>query len=221
MNKKLLLTLGSVALIGAIGIGSTFAYLTASTGEVTNKFEIGYIGLDGTITLDEAKVGVDGLALTGDDAARVNANDYTNLFPGQVVDKDPTVHVTTDTTLDAYIFVEVDNADFVDGADGADGTLVQKSGNAVLLTTDAIDKDVWTYLGTNGNGNAVFYTVHEATAAEDYTLFTKVTVNTALTNGQEFEKIVVDAAAVQYAMFEDSAENAFAQTDLYVDADAE
>ena len=215
MNKKLLLTLGSVALIGAIGIGSTFAYLTASTGEVTNKFEIGYIGLDGAITLDEAKVGVDGLALTGDDAARVNANDYTNLFPGQVVDKDPTVHVTTATTLDAYIFVEVDNADYVGGA------LVQKSGNTALLTTDAIDKDVWTYLGTNGNGNAVFYTVHEATAAEDYTLFTKVTVNTALTNGQEFEKIVVDAAAVQYAMFEDSAENAFAQTDLYVDADAE
>ncbi len=42
-NKKLLTTLGAVTLIGAIGFGSTLAYLTATTNEVKNTFTMGNV----------------------------------------------------------------------------------------------------------------------------------------------------------------------------------
>ena len=45
-NKKLLTTLGAVALLGAIGVGSTLAYLTDTTGTVTNTFTVGNVTFD-------------------------------------------------------------------------------------------------------------------------------------------------------------------------------
>ena len=37
-KAKLLTTLAAVTLIGAIGVGSTFAYLSSKTGTVVNTF---------------------------------------------------------------------------------------------------------------------------------------------------------------------------------------
>lgn len=85
-TKALLMLLCAVLLVAGSVLG-TLAYLT-STDAVKNTFTVGNV----KITLDEAKVGTDGKALTGDDAARVKENNY-KLMPGHTYDKDPTVTV--------------------------------------------------------------------------------------------------------------------------------
>ena len=90
---------------GTLVVGSvagTMAYLTSSD-EVTNTFTVGNVA----ITLDEAQVGTDGKALTGDAAERVKRNSY-KLMPGHEYDKDPRVTVAT-TSENCYLFVKVDN----------------------------------------------------------------------------------------------------------------
>ena len=98
-NKIMLLALCMVALI-AVSVLGTMAYLT-STKTVTNTFTVGKVA----ITLDEAKVDIDGVAVTP--AERVDANTY-KLMPGHTYTKDPTVHVTAGSE-DSWIFVKVEN----------------------------------------------------------------------------------------------------------------
>lgn len=86
-KSKVLLALACAVLLVGASIMGTLAYLT-STDTVTNTFTVGQV----KIKLDEAKVGTDGKALTGDAAERVKTNSY-KLFPGHVYDKDPTVTV--------------------------------------------------------------------------------------------------------------------------------
>lgn len=83
-SKALLLTLCAVLLVAASVMG-TMAYLT-STDEVNNTFTVGNV----KITLDEAKVNIDGTPVTP--AERVKANEY-KLLPGHTYTKDPTVTV--------------------------------------------------------------------------------------------------------------------------------
>ena len=45
-KTKLVTMLGAISLIGAIGAGSTFAYLTSTTGTVTNTFTVGNVNFD-------------------------------------------------------------------------------------------------------------------------------------------------------------------------------
>ena len=84
---KALLVVACALLLVAASVFGTMAYLT-STDTVTNTFTVGKV----KITLDEAKVGTDGKALTGSDAARVQTNSY-KLMPGHKYDKDPIVTV--------------------------------------------------------------------------------------------------------------------------------
>lgn len=86
-STKALLTLACALLLVAASVMGTLAYLT-STDEVNNTFSVGKVA----IKLDEAKVGTDGKALTGDDAERVQENSY-KLMPGHKYDKDPTLTV--------------------------------------------------------------------------------------------------------------------------------
>ena len=93
--RKILVSLAALALVAAISIGGTLAYLT-SAQSVKNTFTVGNV----SITLDEAKVNEDGKAVnkSGDvvdnlaAADRVKANDY-HLLPGHSYVKDPTVTV--------------------------------------------------------------------------------------------------------------------------------
>lgn len=86
-TTKVLLTLACAVLLVAASVMGTLAYLT-DKDSVTNTFTVGQVH----IKLDEAKVGTDGKALTGDDAERVKENSY-HLLPGHTYDKDPTVTV--------------------------------------------------------------------------------------------------------------------------------
>lgn len=98
-NKALVLTLCAVLLVVATVMG-TMAYLTSSDS-VTNTFTVGKVA----ITLDEAKVNLNGTPVANAD--RVKANAY-KLIPGHSYTKDPTVHVTAGSE-DSYIFVKVEN----------------------------------------------------------------------------------------------------------------
>ena len=93
---KALLVVACALLLVAASVFGTMAYLT-STDKVTNTFTVGKV----KITLDEAKVGTDGKALTGSDAARVQTNSY-KLMPGHKYDKDPILTVKGGSE-DAYV----------------------------------------------------------------------------------------------------------------------
>lgn len=98
--RKFLMLLASALLLVSVTVGATVAYLTAED-TVVNTFTVG----DVAITLDEAKVGTDGKALTGDAAQRVKANSY-KLLPGMTYDKDPTVTVKANSE-DTYVRIKV------------------------------------------------------------------------------------------------------------------
>ena len=96
-SKALLLALCAVLLVTASVLG-TMAYLTSTTGVVTNTFKVG----DVEITLDEAKVTEYGVK---DGDTRVNANTY-KLIPGHKYTKDPIIHVTKGSE-ECWLFVKV------------------------------------------------------------------------------------------------------------------
>ena len=83
--RKILVSLAALALVAAISIGGTIAYLT-STDKVENTFTVGKVN----IVLDEAKANTDGTLVEG--AKRVQANEY-HLLPGHTYNKDPMVTV--------------------------------------------------------------------------------------------------------------------------------
>lgn len=92
-KTKLLTTLGAVALIGAIGVGSTFAYLSATTQTVTNTFTVGNVsfdGLNGGLTESLVKRGENGNYADADGAGAwsVTENKYENLVAGENLYKD-------------------------------------------------------------------------------------------------------------------------------------
>lgn len=108
-KKKLLTTVMSLALVGVVAVGGTLAYLSDKSNEVKNTFNVGsgYKDDDDDHTglwLDEAKWqgGVDERTETG--------NTYEGLLPGSVVVKDPTFHMTANST-DSYVFAYVQGVD--------------------------------------------------------------------------------------------------------------
>ena len=100
--RKILVSLAALALVAAISIGGTLAYLTSQTKEVKNTFTVGNV----SITLDEAAVNPDGTQKEDGKtpADRTDNNSY-NLLPGHTYLKDPTIHVTS--TTDCFIRAKV------------------------------------------------------------------------------------------------------------------
>lgn len=84
--KKTLTMVLAFALIFALGIGATLAWLTATSGEVTNTFTTSDIN----ITLTET------------------TTDY-KMVPGYTIAKDPTVTVVADSEP-CYLFVKVEKS---------------------------------------------------------------------------------------------------------------
>lgn len=189
-RKVLLLALCAALLVSATVMG-TLAYLT-STDEVTNTFSVGNV----KITLDEAKVGDDGKAITGEGAERVQSNSY-KLLPGHEYDKDPTVHVDA-ASEDCYIFVKVENeiaaieADTKIAAQMATNGWTAVEGVANLYCkTDAVK---------GGTDHVVFSTVKVADTVDNATLATykdktvKVTAYAIQKDGFTTAKAAWDAA---------------------------
>lgn len=209
-KKKLLKTLGVVSLIGAIGIGSTFAYLTSSTGPVTNTFTVGNVDFDDDMDngIMESKVTRDRV---GDDDSNnykdadedkrtSTGNKYTDLVAGEVVFKDPTVYMGKDS-VDAWLFVRVYNAEYT-----------YEDGRKAFASVD-IDNDKWVEVVSDEDedGTYVDYAYKSpVVAGKDYTVFTYVTMG-ELKAGDKIPEITIKACAVQAAGF-DTAEEAYVES---------
>lgn len=224
MKKKLTAIALIVALLAVAVIGGTLAYFT-DTDSAKNTFTMGKVD----ISLDEAPVDKNGKEIDGD---RVQKNDYEHLYPGQIVDKDPTVH--NDGDYDAYVRVKVAfpvvsnnaQADFANvglligneaGEDYVFGNLSTYNLPAVF---GGLDLDKWTveqtaytmpFFGTPGTILELTFTYKEILhAGEDAVLFETVTINPEI-EGEFNVTMDITAEAVQADGF-DSAAKAFAAT---------
>lgn len=200
-KKKLLTTLGTVALIGAIGIGSTFAYLTSSTGTVTNTFTVGNVDFDDDETgsgIRESKVERDETTGAYKDADGENTwttteNTYSDLVAGETVYKDPTVFMADDS-VNAWLFVRVYN------------------GTDTAFKSIDIDTTKWIKVGSGSEGTNKYDDYGYVTpveGGEHYTVFTKVTMGD-ITADTVIPQIMIKASAVQAA--------GLTQTEAYAEA---
>lgn len=115
MKKKTLTIAIALVLVVALAVGATYAYLTATTGPVTNTFTAGKAVAQGDLKLYEhlAKQNTDGTYSLDKTADTVTSNTYT-VMPGVNLPKDPTVEVTA-ANGPYYLFVEVTKGAKVDG----------------------------------------------------------------------------------------------------------
>lgn len=190
-KRKLFAMLGAVTLIGAIGGGSTFAYLTSQTGTVTNTFTVGNVNFDEEAGLTESAVErEDGVYVDadGEDIWSVTENTYENLVAGETVYKDPTVHMA-DNSENAWVFAKIVNAndslEITYSTDWADVTDEYKAAHP----DETVDFSVYAKTSQIAKG-------------EDSTIFTNVTVGDDVTEDTEFTAITVKACAVQAAGFD-------------------
>lgn len=114
-KKKLMMAVVSASLVGVVAIGGTLAYLSDKSNTVTNTFNVGKGYVDDNkhvgLWLDETKK-------TGDENPTeidlVNRTEegvqYDEMLPGSVVAKDPTFHLTKEST-NSYVFAEVKGLD--------------------------------------------------------------------------------------------------------------
>lgn len=121
MNKKKLFTLvGSLALVGVIGIGATLAYFTDSDTE-TNVVTMGHVDID----LDEPIFSQEN-----------ENNTITGVVPNQPIYKDPIISVQQGSE-DAYIRAKIEFT-------GLDDTQIKQ-----LRANINVDKSKWYYNETD------------------------------------------------------------------------
>ena len=204
MKKKSLITMFlSLALVAVIGTGATLAYLSANSNKVTNTFTVGtgYDDEENGLYVDEVNIATADI----NDRTRTK-NEYTEILPGDILSKDPTVHFTVGP--DSYIFVKVTGMNKTKNNDSAENVFTYL--NNMLGSTDTTG--AWEKIdgptGLNGvyvynvNGN---YKVAKGTTLVP--LFTGVTLNSDVDQTQ-FNKlkdtvkgisdITIQAAAVQF-----------------------
>lgn len=195
-KTKLLTTLGAVALIGAIGVGSTFAYLSATTQTVTNTFTVGNVsfdGLNGGLTESLVKRGTDGKYVDADEAGvwSVKENKYENLVAGEDLYKDPTVHIAANSE-DCWVYAKIVNTNsdlaITYSGDWKDVTEAYKAAKNIT-----VDIDYVVYAKKDK--------VVKSTEVTNSTIFTNVHVGDTVTGGTTFDPITVKACAVQAAGF--------------------
>lgn len=145
MNKKKLAKLGvSLALVGAIGVGSTLAYLSSQSERLKNSIVIGdgFNDNDPTkpaIILDEtfwknSPEDVNHNKSPYDDEKTCDGNTYSNVLAGSTLTKDPTVRVRADSP-EAYVFIKVK---------GLDSLVAKRNKNDEKVFDVSINTQNWT-----------------------------------------------------------------------------
>lgn len=105
MKKKSLITmLVALTLVAVVGVGATLAYLSSTTGTLTNTFTVGKV----SITQDE--IDIDKITPDNENPRTTDGNDYTDIQPGDTLKKDPTVTVLANSS-DCYVFMKLSGAD--------------------------------------------------------------------------------------------------------------
>ena len=185
-KKNVLLMALSMVLVAVISIGSTLAYLTATDGAITNTFTFAN---NIKVELTEPQpTGLGNASVSGDTESGWN---YTNVVPGQTLDKQPTFSV--ETSVDAYVFARV-----------------TESSNVSVLNYNTAAGG-WTYLKDDA-GKKVYYKAVTASVSEGVAvnqplgaLFTQVkiseNIDLAGTTTVTLNPITIEVAAIQQAGF--------------------
>ncbi|NTV78483.1 MAG: hypothetical protein HGA25_04920 [Clostridiales bacterium] len=105
MNKKSLISmLVSLCLVGVIGLGATFAYLSTTTGTLTNTFTVGKV--NGTLL---EKVDSGGTLITAV-YGQTKGQAYNDLLPGQTIVKEPYITIDPESA-NAIAYIKVTGID--------------------------------------------------------------------------------------------------------------
>lgn len=211
-KKKLVTTLGSLALVGAIGVGATLAYLTSNTDPVTNTFTLS----------DNVKIVLDEQNYNSQLADRVTANEYENVVPDVDYPKDPTITLGN-VDLDQYAFIAIDESahmSIVDLNDDNWDLIDEQNGVKVYVYHNGDD-----YVVT-ANDDTIVSPIEET--EKDFqagiqlpALFTKVRVaDNVVANAetQSLEDIKLAAAAIQAEGFIDTIEDGVVTKAAYLKA---
>ena len=107
-KNKIMLSVISGLLVAAVAVGGTLAYLSDKSNMVTNTFNVGA----GYEEDDDGYVGLwlDEVDIANPESRTEIGNEYKDLQPGSIVEKDPTFHLTTGST-DSYVFAQVTGVD--------------------------------------------------------------------------------------------------------------
>lgn len=150
-KKKAAMSLMSLALVGAVAVGGTLAFLTDTTGKVTNTFTMGKGYEDETdpedpgkvlhtgLWLDETKIPADAPADTRYPSEigtklkdRVEASEdgtsgveYKDLVPGDIMVKDPTFHMVKGS-VKSRVVMKVTGLDALNDLEYTQGTGSEK-----------------------------------------------------------------------------------------------
>lgn len=180
--KRILLSVLALALVAALSVGATLAFMSAEDTRVTNNFSFGSI----SVKIEEA-VPTD-LPGTVQAVANNKGVNYTKVTPGVTLPKQPAVSVNTD--VKAYVFINV-------------------SGFNADLTCDGIN-DTWTpatkMVGdqevslVDGNGNGIYYQIVEANNAMTFVdyAFESVTVSSSCDGSETLPTVYIDVFAIQF-----------------------
>ena len=149
MNKKRLAKgLTAAALIGVIAVGSTLAYLSANTGQKTNKFSGGDIG--------------------GKTVEEFDSEKAENYKPGDVINKQPSITIDANS-VNAMVALSVDYyGDDVKAEKTEDGYIIQNANEATKLSQEGFkrygevqgwntgDTGKWTLIAKSTNGSELY-----------------------------------------------------------------
>lgn len=175
--KRILLTVCMMAMVAAVSIGGTLAWLTAETTTITNTFTESDIGVTITETEDVDVIGEESF----------------KMIPGSDIAK--TVTVASDTTKeDGYLYVEV-----IEEFDGV--TVDEKTYGFADYLTYTVDTTKWTRIGETN----VYYLTDggdSATVLTDNKVTVKTTVTKAMMdalNEDNYPKLIFKAYTIQKA----------------------
>lgn len=190
-KRKLMMTVMSLALVLVVAVGGTLAYLSDQSNQVVNTFNVGegYIPEDPDdpeshkgLWLDETAKPEVGNPLDPDPNNRTETGvAYEEMMPGSVVAKDPTFHLTNNSTT-SYVFA------FVDGVDAMieDGYIfaVNKP-EALTDPVESVFASQWKKLpeGTEGFDGWYVYVVNNA-AEEEAVKYGVVSTKTEIVEGE-------------------------------------
>ena len=214
MKKKLTLVVTCIVLVAAMVIGGTLAYFTDSK-TATNTFTMGNVN----IKLDETDI-------KNPEGDRVTSNAY-DVYPGEVVTKDPIVHNTGKNgayiraTVNVYNWMNLVAAYYPDFKE----TFPNDGYKAALnLLVGELGKG-WSVVGvvagdtfTIGQFDAKFVLKYDgvlAAGADTTAMFQTVTIPAGIdnANASSFQSVKVVAQAIQADGF-DTWEAAFAAYDV-------
>ncbi len=184
--RKILVSLAALALVAAISIGGTLAYLTQQK-TVTNTFTVGNV----TITMDETDVDD-----STKDAARDTENSY-KLLPGKTYTKDPIIHVDANSES-CYLFVTIKNEiAAIEDANNSVEKQMEAKGWAKVNGVTGVN-NLYVYIGTEENASDPKVVAADA----DVTVFEQIAIKgEGVTNeglkDYAGKTIVVNAYAIQ------------------------